>query len=115
MDVQVGVIFLDRFNHLRNTGGGSVFKNRLLEVLDRIKIRLRRFNIGLANVEMINLCATLLCLYLIRIEFADGRKIAFLHFAGELHGKPPDVLIGFSDPKGKLNRFRSPTKRAWAG
>ena len=99
MNVQIGVIFFDSLDHFRDTGGGSVLKHGLLKVFDSIKISLRRFNVGLADVEMVNLRAPLFGFYLIGIEFADGRKIAFLHFAGELHGKPPDV-INWVAPKG---------------
>ena len=70
--VQIGVILSDRLDQLRDTGGRRIGQHRQIKVLHRVKIRLGRFNIGLADVQVIDLLSLGLRRHRIGVELAHG-------------------------------------------
>ena len=83
--VQIGVILSDRLDQLRDTGGRRIGQYRQIKVLHRVKIRLGRFNIGLADVQVIDLLSLGLRRHRIGVELAHGGQSAFENLAGKLH------------------------------
>lgn len=57
LHADVPVIALDRGDQLRNAGGGRVGQHGRAEIVDRVIEGIRRVDIGLADIQMIDLLA----------------------------------------------------------
>ena len=80
MHIQLGVVAADGLDELRHAGGRGILQHRLVEMLHRVKIGLGRLNVGLSDVQMIDLLAFFLGRHRIGMELAHGGKAALFHF-----------------------------------
>ena len=85
LHADVPVIALDRGDQLRNAGGGRVGQHGRAEIVDRVIEGIRRVDIGLADIQMIDLLAGCRCCHCVRMEFTHGGLAACKCFAGQLH------------------------------
>ena len=85
LHADVPVIALDRRDQLRNAGGGRVGQHGRAEIVDRVIEGIRRVDIGLADIQMIDLLAGCRCCHCVRMEFTHGGLAACKCFAGQLH------------------------------
>ena len=68
-----------------NAGGGRVGQHGRAEIVDRVIEGIRRVDIGLADIQMIDLLAGCRCCHCVRMEFTHGGLAACKCFAGQLH------------------------------
>ena len=69
----------------RKAGGWCILKNGQGEIPHRFKVSGRCFNIGLTNVQVIDLYSLFIALQLIGVVLANWGKTAFFDFAGKFH------------------------------
>ena len=79
------IVLPDGFDQLRDAGRGRVGQNRRAEAVDRVVQRVRRVDIGLADIQMIDLFSGCRCCHCVGMEFAHGGLPACKRFAGQLH------------------------------
>ena len=91
----LGIIAADSVDQLRHAGGRRIGQNLLAEFAYRFKIRGRRFNIGLTDVQVVNLLAGLLRLNGVRRKLAHRGQAAAFDFAGKFHSDPPFYIFLF--------------------
>ena len=75
-----GVVVLHRVEELWHADGRRVGKHGFGEISERFEKYVRRFNVGLADVQMINFNTAFFGLCRIACEFTHGGKAAALHF-----------------------------------
>ena len=75
-----GVIVLHRVEELGHADGRRVGEYGFGEISERFEKYVRRFNVGLADVQMINFNTAFFGLCRIACEFTHGGKAAALHF-----------------------------------
>ena len=90
----LAVVVDDSVDHHGHAVGRSVSQNGLGEVLDRLKISSRSGDVGLADVQMIQLLAVFDGLVCIGSKLAHGGKTAFFDLAGKLHFVHPFTIFG---------------------
>ena len=83
--VQVVIIFLDCVDQNGHAGRGCVLQNGQLEIAHSLKILRGSLNIGLADVQVINLPALGLSCHCKGVELTHGGQTALFDFAGKLH------------------------------
>ena len=79
------VVIHNSVDHYGNAVGGCVGQNGLGEVLDSLKVCGGSLNIGLADVQMIDLFACLDGLVGVGSELSHGGETALFDLAGEFH------------------------------
>ena len=85
LHADIAVISLDRFDQFRDAGRGCVGQNRRAEIVDCVVQCVRRVDIGLADIQMIDFLAGCRCCHCVGMEFAHGGLPACKCFAGQLH------------------------------
>ena len=95
MNAEIIIIMLNRLDQLGDTGGSGICQNGKLKIFDCVKIRGRRFNIGLTDIKGINLLSLLLRCNRIGVEFTHRREIARQCLLRNLHSNPP-IIFSFS-------------------
>ena len=80
MHIQLGVVAADGLDELRHAGGRGILQHRLVEMLHRVKIGLGRLNVGLSDVQMIDLLACCLGRHRIGMELPHRGQAALFHF-----------------------------------
>ena len=91
--VDLAVVVDDGVDHLRHAVGRGVGQHRLAEVLDGVKIGRGRGDIGLTDVQVVELLSLFRRLVCVGREFAHGREAALFDFAGKFHVAPPFLWI----------------------
>lgn len=91
--VDLAVVVDDRVDHLGHAVGRGVGQDRLAEVLHGIKISLRRGDVGLADVQVVEFLAFFGSLVCIGRELAHGREAAFFDLTGKFHVAPPFFFV----------------------
>ena len=81
------VIVLNGFDKHGQTGGRSVFKDGKLKIANRFEICGRGCDIGLTDIQMINLFAVIGCCNGKRMEFTHGGKVACQSLLRDFHGR----------------------------
>ena len=76
MNTKVFIVLLYCLDEYWHTGGSSIFENGKLKILNCIKVCRRGSDIGLTDIEMVNLLSLLFGGYCIGMELAHRRKIA---------------------------------------
>ena len=71
---------LDMFSYPSGVG-----QHGRAEIVDRVIEGIRRVDIGLADIQMIDLLAGCRCCHCVRMEFTHGGLAACKCFAGQLH------------------------------
>ena len=87
--VDLAVIVDDRVDHLGHAVGRGIGQDRLAEVFHSLKVSLRGGNIGLADVQVVELLAFFGSLIGIGRELAHGREAALFDLTGKFHVAPP--------------------------
>ena len=84
-NADVFIVLPDSFDQFRDAGRGCVGQNRRAEIVDRVIQRIRRVDIRLADIQMIDFFAGCRCCHCVGMEFAHGGLPAYKRFAGQLH------------------------------
>ena len=82
-----GIVFLYRVYQYGKAGRRGVFKHGQGKIAHRFKVGGRGLDIGLADIQMVDLYAFFIALQLVWVEFANGRKAALVDLVGKLHLK----------------------------
>ena len=91
--VDLAVVVDDGVDHFRHAVGRGVGQDRLAEVLDGLEVGLGGGNIGLADVQVVELLAFFGSLIGIGRKLAHGREAAFFDLAGKFHVAPPFIFV----------------------
>ena len=91
--IQLGIVILDGVDELRHTGGGRVLQDGELEIADGLEILRGRLDIGLADVQVIDLAALFLGGHREGVELPHGGEPALHCFAGKLHVLTSNLCI----------------------
>ena len=91
--VDLAVVVDDRVDHLGHAIGRGVGQDRLAEVLHGLEVGLGGGNIGLADVQVVELLAFFGSLIGIGRKLAHGREAAFFDLAGKFHVAPPFLFV----------------------
>ena len=84
-NADVFIVLPDSFDQFRDAGRGRIGQNRRAEIVDRVVQCVRRVDIGLADIQMIDFLAGCRCCHCVGMEFAHGGLPACKCFAGQLH------------------------------
>ena len=91
--VDLAVVVDDGVDHLGHAVGRGVGQDRLAEVLDGLEVGLGGGNIGLADVQVVELLAFFGSLIGIGRKLAHGREAAFFDLTGKFHVAPPFLFV----------------------
>ena len=80
LDADAGIVAADGIHQHRNAAGGSVGQNRVMEIFNGLVENIGGLNIGLADVQMVNLDSALGGCVGVRVELTHGGEPAALHF-----------------------------------
>ena len=75
--------------------GGGVGQHRVVEITDGLIEYIRGFDIGLADIQMVDFDSAFSGGCGIGVEFTHGRESAAFHFGRQLHSKASFLILGF--------------------
>ena len=84
---QIVVILPDGGDQLGDAGGRRVSQHRQVKMPHGLEICFGRLDVGLADIQVIDLLALGLCRHRVGVELTHGGQAALQSFAGKLHAR----------------------------